>query len=58
MADLCSLAYAEMRMILARMIWNFDMVLQEDSQTWAEDERMYGVWSKGSLNVRLLPVIR
>lgn len=33
---LTSLAYAEMRLIPARMIWNFDMELVPESQDWVD----------------------
>ena len=33
-----SLAYAEMRLILARMLWNFDLELQPDSQDWTSQK--------------------
>ncbi|KFX86931.1 hypothetical protein O988_09454, partial [Pseudogymnoascus sp. VKM F-3808] len=29
-----SLAYAEMRLILARLLWNFDLKLVDDSKDW------------------------
>jgi len=35
---LLSLAYAEMRVILARMLWNFDMELQPESQNWDDQK--------------------
>lgn len=50
-----SLAYAEMRLILARVIWNFDMELSPDCTQWI-DQPSYVVWEKGNLNVKLTPV--
>lgn len=50
-----SLAYAEMRLILARMIWNFDMELSPDCKQWIS-QPSYVVWEKGNLNVKLTPV--
>ncbi|PKY04603.1 cytochrome P450 [Aspergillus campestris IBT 28561] len=50
-----NLAYAEMRLILARMIWNFDMELADDSRDWI-DQKSFVVWAKGSLHVKLTPV--
>lgn len=58
MADVYSLAYVEMRMILARMIWNFDMELQEDSLAWDKKTKVFIIWDKVSMHVRLSPVIR
>ncbi|TEA14427.1 Cytochrome P450 monooxygenase aclL [Colletotrichum sidae] len=53
-----NLAYVEMRTMLARVIWNFDMVLAEDSQDWMEKQMIYVLWAKGPLNVYLKPVER
>lgn len=53
-----NLAYAEMRLILARIIYSFDMCLAEDSANWLEDQRCYILWDKPALNVHLTPVSR
>lgn len=50
----CSLAYAKMRLILARMIWNFDMELAPESRNWI-DQLSFVVWDKPSLQVKLTP---
>ncbi|GKT40464.1 trichothecene C-15 hydroxylase [Colletotrichum spaethianum] len=50
-----SLAYAEMRLILARIIWNFDMALDEASRGWDEKSQVYLLWEKGPVNVFLSP---
>ncbi|OQV06561.1 hypothetical protein CLAIMM_11111 [Cladophialophora immunda] len=52
-----SLAYVEMRLILARMLWNFDMELMPDSETWNE-QHIFSFWDKGPLNVKLKLVHR
>ncbi|KAJ5804831.1 hypothetical protein N7474_010697 [Penicillium riverlandense] len=49
-----NLAYAEMRLILARMIWNFDMEIAPDSRNWINQDA-YVVWEKPALNVKLAP---
>ncbi|WDK16631.1 cytochrome P450 [Colletotrichum graminicola] len=49
-----NLAMSEMRVILARVIWNFDMEIAEDSRNWTEQE-LFGLWKKGPLNVYLTP---
>lgn len=36
--DESSLAYTEMRLIFARMLWNFDMELMEDSREWSDQK--------------------
>lgn len=55
---LLSLAYVEMRLILARLIWNFDMSLCDDSRDWISKQRVFILWEKNPLNVYLTPVNR
>lgn len=50
-----SLAYAEMRLILARIIWKFDMQLDRDSDNWNERSDIYLFWEKPALNIHLVP---
>ncbi|KAL1872679.1 hypothetical protein Daus18300_004225 [Diaporthe australafricana] len=45
-------AYSEMRVILARMLWNFDMELSPESEGW-EKQKVYTLWDKGPLMVKL-----
>jgi hypothetical protein len=54
----CSLSYAEMRLILARIVWNFDMNLDRRSENWIEQQECYVLWRKPPLYVNLTPVIR
>ncbi|KAK1975033.1 cytochrome P450 [Colletotrichum cereale] len=49
-----NLAMSEMRVILARVIWNFDMEITDDSRNWT-DQEIFAIWKKGPLNVRLTP---
>ncbi|KAJ5092718.1 cytochrome P450 monooxygenase [Penicillium angulare] len=51
-----NLAYVEMRMILARVIFNFDMKIAEESKGWMERQKIYLFWQKGPLHVHLTPV--
>lgn len=44
-----SLAYAEMRYILARLLWNFDFTITNESRTWIDDQKAYLVWDKPGL---------
>ncbi|KAK0710478.1 cytochrome P450 [Apiosordaria backusii] len=53
-----NLAYIEMRLILARVLWNFDLRMDEDSADWMSKQRIYNLWEKGSLNAYLTPVAR
>ncbi|KAJ5629034.1 hypothetical protein N7490_011262 [Penicillium lividum] len=43
-----NLAYIEMRLILSRLLWNFDLRLCEESAAWY-DQRAYTAWEKPSL---------
>ncbi|KAK0750225.1 cytochrome P450 [Schizothecium vesticola] len=48
-----NLAYIEMRIILARVLWNFDMRIAEESVDWMSKQRIYNLWEKGPLMVYL-----
>lgn len=47
-----------MRLILARVVFNFDMKLAEESHGWMERQRIHLFWKKGPLKVQLTPVKR
>ncbi|KAG6364587.1 hypothetical protein INS49_006189 [Diaporthe citri] len=51
-----ALAYSEMRLVLARMIFNFDIELAEPEHDWMEKQRADFLWHKGPLHVHLNPV--
>jgi len=53
-----NLAYAEMRLILARLLWNFDMELCEESNDWVTGMRVYAVYQRPPLMIKLTPVTR
>ncbi|KAL4921602.1 cytochrome P450 [Aspergillus aurantiobrunneus] len=42
------LAFAEMRVILARVLWSFDLELCEESASW-NDQKTYPLWEKPPL---------
>ncbi|KAF2275245.1 cytochrome P450 [Westerdykella ornata] len=49
-----NLAYAEMRLILAKICFNFDMELDEERcGDWIGDQKIFGLWEKGPLWMRL-----
>jgi hypothetical protein len=52
-----SLAYAEMRLILARLLWKFDLEIMPESREW-DQQKIWSLWSKGELNVKLTEVAR
>lgn len=49
-----NLAYAEMRLILARLVWNFDMKLCDESKMWMEGQKNYLLWYKPDLMMELV----
>lgn len=46
-----------MRLILAKILWNFDLSLEKESENWI-NHKMHIVWVKSPLMVRLKPVER
>ncbi|KAF5694892.1 cytochrome P450 monooxygenase [Fusarium globosum] len=52
-----NLAYAEMRLIVAKVIWNFDLSIHPSSQNWLDENKAYVLWDKPDLNVYLKPRI-
>ncbi|KAI8290849.1 Trichothecene C-15 hydroxylase [Colletotrichum sp. SAR 10_98] len=50
-----NLAYIEMRTILARVIWNFEMRLADESKSWTQGQQAWVVWEKPELMVCLTP---
>lgn len=53
-----NLAYAEMRLILAKMIWSFDMELDKSCENWMEECKVMTVWIKPPLWVHVKEVVR
>ena len=49
-----SMAYVEMRMIMVKMLWNFDYRLCDENDNWL-DQKVYLVWKKEPLMVCLKP---
>ena len=47
-----SLAYFETRSILARMLWHFDIQLEDESKGWI-DQKEYVLWHKPALWIQL-----
>lgn len=47
-----------MRLILAKILWHFDLELVHPEKEWMRDQRVFALWEKPSLDVRLKPVLR
>lgn len=52
---LSSLAFVELRLILSRIVFNFDMELAPECRSWADDQELYTFWNKPALNVYFKP---
>jgi cytochrome P450 len=57
-ADQPSLAYAEMRLLLAKMLWHFDFELADPAKQWYEKLRCFMIWEGAPLHIRLRTVRR
>ena len=53
-----NLAYSEMRLILAKMIWSFDLELDPKSADWMERCKVMTLWLKPELLIRMKEVVR
>lgn len=53
-----NLAYAEMRLILARLIWEFDIEIDQKSENWMHEQENFELWVKPDLNIHLKTVDR
>jgi hypothetical protein len=52
-----SLAYVEMRLLLTRLLWKFDVELLPESEDWY-NQNIYLLWEKDGLQVKLTEVVR
>ncbi|KAE8385502.1 hypothetical protein ETB97_006995 [Aspergillus alliaceus] len=48
-----NLAYHEMRTIMARILWRFDLELCSESKGWVKGQKSYVIWDKPQLMCRL-----
>lgn len=51
-----NLARAELRLILTKLLWNFDLELVEGQEGWLNTQLAYGLWWKSPLMCRVTPV--
>ncbi|MCJ1386575.1 hypothetical protein MMC17_009701 [Xylographa soralifera] len=52
-----NLAYLEMRIILAKMVWQFDLQIGRDFD-WEEENQFHLLWKKPELEVKFTPALR
>lgn len=53
-----NLAYAEMRLILAKTVWSFDLELNPKSENWMRECKVKTLWQKPELAVHVKEVVR
>ncbi|KAF2803086.1 cytochrome P450, partial [Mytilinidion resinicola] len=53
-----NLAWAEMRLIMAHLVWNFDLELDKRAENWIDRNKIFILWEKVELLVKLTPVTR
>ncbi|KAI0529885.1 cytochrome P450 [Xylaria digitata] len=53
-----NLAYAEMRLVLAKLVYNFDMRIAEEARDWLLDQKAYTSWLKPDLPIYMKPAAR
>ncbi|KAJ6185613.1 cytochrome P450 [Penicillium mononematosum] len=53
-----NLAISEMRLILARVLFNFDLLPGDGLDKWYHGQLVYSIWDKASLQVYMKPVQR
>ena len=44
-----------MRLIVARIIFNFDLTLDEGCRDWIDGQKAYVIWHKPPLNIHFKP---
>jgi hypothetical protein len=47
-----------MRLIVAKVLFNFDLELVDTTQDWLEGQKVFTLWQKSSLMVQVRPVKR
>ncbi|KAI9717576.1 MAG: hypothetical protein M1828_007137 [Chrysothrix sp. TS-e1954] len=50
-----NLANAEMKLIMSRLFWNFDVQLDQKCDDWTVGQKAWGFWEKPGLNVWVTP---
>lgn len=55
MVDHNRLAHAETRIILAKLLWYFDIEIQPEAQGWQESSKGTVAWHRKAMKSRLIP---
>jgi cytochrome P450 len=51
-----SMAYHEMRLILTKVLYNFNLELCPESKNWMDHQQVYTLWQKPPLMVKVKAV--
>ena len=51
-----NLAYHEMRLVLASVLWAYDIELCDESKEWVANQDCLVLWHKGPLMCNLMPM--
>lgn len=52
-----NLAYAELRLVLAKLLWHFDFSLDEEKTGNFLDQKIWSIWAKRELHVIVKPAV-
>jgi cytochrome P450 len=52
-----SLAYIEMRVLMAKFLYNFTFELADPNYDWVSTKRAYGAWNNSGLKLRLKKIV-
>lgn len=47
-----------MRVILAKVLYNFDLELVDTEDNWMDEQKVFTLWEKGALMVKITEVQR
>ena len=53
----CSIAYMEMRVLMAKFLYNFTFELAYPDDDWVSTKRAYGAWNNSGLKLRLKKIV-
>lgn len=51
----CRLAWAELRITMAKLLWHFDFELASPDEDWWNKQRTYLIWERLPLMINLQP---
>lgn len=52
----CRIAYMEMRVLMAKMLYNFSFEMADPNEDWASTKKAYSAWNNSGLRLRLKPL--